>query len=85
MKNMGDFHDTYLLAGVVQLADVFQEFRKVCKKHYDLDPAWFFTAPALAWDAALKESKVEMDLLTDPEMLLFFERGIRGGVSTIFH
>ena len=72
VKNMGDFHDTYLLADVVLLADVFQEFRKVCKKHYDLDPAWFFTSPALAWDAALKESKVELDLLTDPEKLFFF-------------
>ena len=85
MKNMGEFHDKYLLADVLLLADVIQEFRKVCKKHYDLDPPWFFTSPGLAWEAALKESKVKMDLLTDPDQLLFFERGIRGGISTIFH
>ena len=45
----------------------------------------YFTSPGLAWDAALKETKVELDLLSDPEMLLFFERGIRGGISTITH
>ena len=72
MKNMGNFHDTYLLADVVLLADVFQEFRKVCRKHYELDPAWIYTSPSLAWDAALKESRVELELLTDPEKLLFF-------------
>ena len=85
IKNMGEFHDKYLLADVTLLADVIQEFRKVCRKHYDLDPPWFFTSPGLAWEAALKESDVFIDLLTDPDMLLFFERGIRGGISTIFH
>ena len=85
IKNMGDFHDAYLKSDVTLLADVFQEFRKVCRKHYGVDPAWFYTSPGLAWDAALKESGVELELLTDPEMLLFFERGIRGGVSTIMH
>ena len=85
MKNMGDYHDVYLKADVFQLADVFEAFRKVCQTHYDLDPAWFYTSAALAWEAALKESRVELELLTDPDMLQFFEMGIRGGVSTIFH
>ena len=85
MQNMGQYHDAYLKADITELADVMEEFRKVCRKHYNLDPAWFYTAPGLAWDSALKISKVELELLSDPDMLLFFERGIRGGVSTIFH
>ena len=85
MKNMGEYHDAYLKADVVGLADVMEEFRKVCRNNYGLDPVWYYTAPGLAWDTALKISKVELELLSDPDMLLFFERGIRGGVSTIFH
>ena len=64
---------------------VMEEFRKVCRTNYGLDPVWYYTAPGLAWDTALKISQVELELLSDPDMLLFFERGIRGGVSTIFH
>ena len=85
MKNMGQYHDAYLKADVCGLADVMEEFRKVCRNNYGLDPAWYYTSPGLAWDTALKISKVELELLSDPDMLLFFERGIRGGVSTIFH
>ena len=85
IKNMGEYHDAYLKADVTELADVMEEFRKVCRTNYGLDPVWYYTAPGLAWDTALKISKVELELLSDPDMLLFFERGIRGGVSTIFH
>ena len=52
-------------------------------KHYGLDPAWYFSAPGLAWDAALKLQKVQLELLTDPDMLLMIESGIRGRISTI--
>ena len=85
MKNMGEYHDAYLKADVTELADVIEEFRKVCQKEYALDPVWYYTTPGLAWDAALKKSGVELELLSDIEMMLFFERGIRGGVSTITH
>ena len=85
MKNMGEYHDAYLRADVCGLADVMEEFRKVCRNNYGLDPAWYYTAPGLAWDTALKISKVKLELLFDPDKLLFFEKGIRGGVSTIFH
>ena len=85
MKNMGEYHDAYLKADVCGLADVMEEFRKVCRNNYKLDPAWYYTAPGLAWDAALKISKVKLELLADSDKLIFFERGIRGGVSTIFH
>ena len=83
IKNMGDYHDLYLKSDVLLLADVFEEFRNVCLENYDLDPAWYYTAPGLAWDAALKESVAELDLLIDVDMLLMIERGIRGGISMI--
>ena len=83
MKTMREYHDLYLESDVLLLADVFENFRDVCSKNYGLDPAWYYTAPGLAWDAALKLTKVELELLTDPDMLLMVEKGIRGGVSMI--
>ena len=65
------------------LADVFENFRNVCKKNYKLNPAWYFTSTGLAWDAALKLTKIELELLSDYDMLLMIKHGIRGGVSTI--
>ena len=52
-------------------------------KNYNLDPAHYYTAPGLAWDAALKVTNVELELLSDMDMLLIVEKGIRGGVSMI--
>jgi hypothetical protein len=83
MNTIGDYHDLYLKSDVLLLADVFEEFRSVCLENYKLDPAWYFTAPGLAWDAALKESKVELELLNDIDMLLMIEKGTRGGISMI--
>ena len=83
LKNMGEYHDLYLKSDVLLLADVFEEFRSVCLENYQLDPAWHYTSPGLAWDAALKKTEVRLELLTDPDMLLMFEEGIRGGVSMI--
>ena len=85
MQNMGNYHDLYLKTDVLLLADVFEEFRKVCIENYELDPAWYYTVPGLAWNAALKKSGVKLDLLTGPDMLLFFEGGMRGGVSASMH
>ena len=65
------------------LADVFERFRDVCQYNYRLDPAWYYTAPGLAWDACLRETKVNLELLHDQDMLLMVEKGIRGGVSMI--
>ena len=53
--------------------------------HYRLDPAWYFSAPGLAWDAALKITKIQLELLSDPDILLTIESGIRGGIATISH
>ena len=83
INNLGEYHDLYLKTDVLLLADVFEEFRNICLKNYNLDPAWYYTSPGLSWDALLKHSKVNLELLTDPDMLLMFEKGIRGGISMI--
>ena len=83
MKSMRDYHNLYNKTDVLLLADVFENFRKVCKENYKLDPCWYYTAPGLAWDACLKLTKIKLELLTDPDMLLMFEKGVRGGVSMI--
>ena len=83
MKTMRDYHNLYNKTDVLLLADVFETFRKVCKKIYKLDPCWYYTAPGLSWDACLKLTGVKLELLTDPDMLLMFENGVRGGVSMI--
>lgn len=79
---LGDYSDVYLKSDVLILTDVFENFRKVCFQNYKLDPAHYFTTPGFTWDAMLKFTKVELDLLTDIDMLHFFKKGIRGGVST---
>ena len=53
--------------------------------HYELDPAWYVSAPGLAWDATLKITKVQLELLRDPDMLLMIKSGIRGEIGTISH
>ena len=60
-----------------------ENYRNVCIDNYGLDRLWYYTAPGLAWDAALKISKIELELLTNPDMYLMVENGIRGGISTI--
>ena len=82
-QNMGDYHDLYLMSDVLLLADVFENFRSVCLKAYNLDPCHFYTSPGLAWQACLKMTDVELGLLTDPDMYLFIEEGLRGGISMI--
>jgi hypothetical protein len=85
MTSLRDYHNFYLLCDVLLLADVFETFRSTCKKNYDLDPAHFYTAPGLSWQAALKMTGVQLELLTDIDQHLFIEAGIRGGVSSINH
>ena len=79
-KNMGDYHDLYVQADTILLADVFENFRNKCLKIYDLDPSYFYSAPGLPWQACLKKTNVKLKLLTDINMLLMVEKGIRGGM-----
>ena len=98
-KTLGCYHDTYLKTDVLLLTDVFETFRNTCLKNYKLDPAHFYTAPGLAWQALLKTAaehcehekkrkecrvcpdEFRLELLTDRDMLLMFEKGIRGGIT----
>ena len=75
MQTMGDYHDLYLKTDVLLLADVFENFRKKCLEYYALDLAHYYTAPGLSWDAALKMTKVNLELLDDIEMHLMVEKG----------
>ena len=80
-KSLRDYHDLYLKTDVLLLADVFENSRKTCLKHYKLDPAHYYTSPGLAWDACLKETGQELQLLNDYDMLMMIEKGIRCGIT----
>ena len=82
-KTIRDYHHLYLKSDVLLLADVFENFRKTCLKHYKLDPVHYYTSPGLAWDACLKTTGQHLQLLHDYDMLMMFEQGIRGGITHI--
>ena len=80
IKNLGEFHDLHVRSDTLLLADVFENFRNACMKNYELDPAHFVSLPGLAWQACLKKTNVELELITDYDMLLMIENGIREGI-----
>ena len=85
IKNLGEYHDLYVQSDTLLLADVLENFRNKSTEIYELDPAHFLSAPGLAWQACLKKSKVELELLTDIDMLLMVEKRIRGGMCQAIH
>jgi hypothetical protein len=85
MKTFEDYHDFYLNIDVSGLADVFENFRRTSLKYYNLDPCNYVGTPSFGWDAMLLKTGVELELLKDSDMYLFYERGIRGGQSVIFN
>ena len=80
INNLGEYHDLYVRSDTLLLADVFENFRQSCLQNYELDPAHFVSLPGLAWQACLKKTNVQLELLTDYDMLLMVEEGIRGGI-----
>ena len=74
-RTLGDYHDIYLKSDVYLLADVFENFRFAALDTYGLDPAHYFTLPGFSWDALLRTTAIELELLTDIDMHLFIERG----------
>ena len=80
INNLGEYHDLYVRSDTLLLADIFENFRQSCLKNYELDPAHFVSLPGLAWQDCLEKTNVELELLTDYDMLLMVEEGIRGGI-----
>ena len=80
IKNLGEYHDQYVQSDTLLLADVFEIFRKLCLKSYKLDPTYFLSLPGFAWQACLKKSGIKLELISDIDMLLMIEKGIRGGI-----
>ena len=85
IKNLGEYHNLYLKIVVLLSAEIYGNFRNVCLKNYELDPAHYYTSPGLSWDALLKFSRQKLELLSDINTIQFIESGIRGGVSMISH
>ena len=83
-KTMSDYHDIYLKTDLLLLADVFEKFINTCLlEYYGLNPCHCFSSPGLSWDAMLKMTEIELELILDIDMYLFFEKGKRGGISNI--
>ena len=80
IKNLEEFNDLYVQSDTLLLANVFENFRNMCLEIYELDLTIFISALGLAWQAALINTNIKLDLLTDIDMLLMVEKGIRGGI-----
>ena len=84
-KTLGDYHDLYVQSDTLLLADIFENFRSMSLKIYELDPAHVLSLSGLAWLNCLKKGEVRLDLLTDIDMLSMVEKGIRGGICHAIH
>ena len=80
IKKLGGYHNLYVQSNKLLLGDVFENFRNMCVKIHELDPSKFLSVPRLGWQAALKKTKVKLDLVTDIDMLLIVEKSILGGI-----
>ena len=85
LENLGDYHNLYVQSDTLLLSDVFENFRDLCLKVYELDPAHFLSLSRLAWQACLKKTNIELELLTDYDMLLMVEEGKRSGICHSIH
>ena len=85
LKNLGEYHHLYVQSDTLLLADVFKNFRNKCLEVYELDPAHLLSLPGLAWQACLNKTNIELELLTDYDMLLMVEEGIKGGICHSIH
>ena len=83
IRTLGDYHDLYLKTDVLLLADVFEAFREMAMRYYQIDPAHLYSLPGVAWHAMLKMTGVRLELLTDIDQHLFIESSVRGGVSMV--
>ena len=84
MKTTKPYYELYLKCDILVFADVFEKIRNSSLKNYELCPSHYLRAPGLSWDAMLSMTNVELELISDGDMYLFFEKGMRGGLSDIF-
>ena len=82
MKIIENYHNLYLKCDVLLLADIFEKFRNRCLENYGFRSSHYLSAPVLIWDAMITMIKVELDLISDSDIYLFFEKGMR---SAVFH
>ena len=82
-KTLRDYHDIYLKTDVLLLADIFQNFREMAYEKYGLDPLWYYSTPGFAWDALFLMTGQEVELITDQDMYMMVEKGLRGGISMV--
>ena len=80
-QTIADYHDIYLQLDVLPLAYFFEKFLKACLDFYKLDLLHYYTPTGLAWDAALRMSRLDLHLISDYDMYHFVENSIRGGIS----
>ena len=85
ITNLGKYHELYVQSDTLLLEDVFENFRNISLDIYELDPVYFASAPGLAWQVCLKKIEVKLELLTDYDMILMIEKGIRGGICQATH
>ena len=83
MKNHGELHDLYIITDVMILADFVDSFRETVLEKYKVDPAHFMIAPSLSWAACLRKTRVKLELLTDPDMTMFIDKSLIGGIIAI--
>ena len=82
---LGSYHDIYLQTDVLLLADIFENFRRTALSNYNLDPVHYYTLPGYSWDCLLKCTNIELEQITEANMYLFIEKGLRGGISMVSH
>ena len=85
IKNLGEYHDLYVQSDTLLLVDIFENFIDKCIEIYELDGAHFLSSPGLAWQACLKRTKVNLELLTDIDMLFLVEKEITSGICQAIH
>ena len=85
IRNLRDYHVFYIQSDALLIADVFENYRNMCLEIYEFDPFHFLSVPGLAWQVALKNTKVKLDLLIDFDMLLLVEKGKKGIKDGICH
>jgi len=81
IRNLQEFNNLYNKVDILLIADIMENFRNIALKTYKLHPTYYFTTPVFAWDCMLKMTKQKLELLSDYDMVLMIEKGIRGGIS----